>query len=221
MSNLKVKTIQYDKGRLFFCGDLHGCYSEFMSELKEVSFDKTRDLVVCTGDLVDRGRENLKCLKLVNEPWFETVIGNHEQMMYEALRDGDTFWWRSHNGGDWFERVADSEKDEACQLISKHMSEQPYMIVVNTPNKKYAVCHASFPSKLYKEELGSRNITTVLWDRDRFYAAEKDGEDFILGVDQFFFGHTPVDEVTTLGNTTYLDTGLVFTGNLGLVEVEL
>ncbi len=53
--------------RLFVVGDLHGCYDELMYELKTVDFNFSKDLVISVGDLVDRGKDSLKCLELVKE----------------------------------------------------------------------------------------------------------------------------------------------------------
>ncbi|EFE1562693.1 serine/threonine protein phosphatase, partial [Escherichia coli] len=51
-------------------GDLHGCYTRLMSELHRVHFDPAQDLLISVGDLIDRGTENVKCLELLQMPWF-------------------------------------------------------------------------------------------------------------------------------------------------------
>lgn len=43
---------------VFVIGDLHGCYDILMKALKEEGFDRSKDLVVCVGDLIDRGSKN-------------------------------------------------------------------------------------------------------------------------------------------------------------------
>lgn len=70
--------------RLFVVGDLHGCYVELMDQLSVINFDYSTDLLISVGDLIDRGRNSLKCLELTKEPWFKAIRGNHEQMCLEA-----------------------------------------------------------------------------------------------------------------------------------------
>jgi serine/threonine protein phosphatase 1 len=41
-----------------------------MQELQKIHFDFQNDVLICTGDLVDRGEENLACISLLNQAWF-------------------------------------------------------------------------------------------------------------------------------------------------------
>ena len=79
MSSSLIYTINADHAnRIYVVGDLHGCHGLLLQELKKINFDFHNDLLVCTGDLVDRGTENLECISLLEESWFHTVRGNHE-----------------------------------------------------------------------------------------------------------------------------------------------
>lgn len=70
-------------GRDFIVGDLHGCYDELMKLLAHVNFDKNNDRLFATGDLMDRGPKTKECLELLNEKWFFSVLGNHEDLLIE------------------------------------------------------------------------------------------------------------------------------------------
>ena len=63
--------IQYITGKnfssVYVIGDLHGSYSLLMQELKNLNFDFHNDLLICTGDLIDRGVENLECISLLEQ----------------------------------------------------------------------------------------------------------------------------------------------------------
>lgn len=72
---------------VYVVGDLHGSYSLLMQELKVLNFDFRKDLLICTGDLIDRGTENLECISLLEQPWFVTVRGNHEEMCVRGQFD--------------------------------------------------------------------------------------------------------------------------------------
>ena len=55
-----IKTIIGDYfSSVYVVGDLHASYSLLMQELKNLNFDFHNDLLICTGDLIDRGEENI------------------------------------------------------------------------------------------------------------------------------------------------------------------
>ena len=91
-----------DFSAIYVVGDLHGCYSLLMQELEKVHFNFEKDLLICTGDLVDRGNENLECVSLVSQPWFYCVRGNHEEMCIKSRDDAWIQDIHAQNGGEWF-----------------------------------------------------------------------------------------------------------------------
>ena len=95
----KVKYLEIDGDvNVFVVGDLHGSYSLLKEELKSVGFNYNTDFLIAVGDLVDRNTENEKCVGLLNEHWFTSIKGNHEDFCYKGIMDdhikyyGD--WWR-------------------------------------------------------------------------------------------------------------------------------
>ena len=69
------------KGKVYAVGDIHGCYNLLMNRLGEIGFDFENDLLVAVGDLVDRGIQNEECVNLIDQPWFTSVKGNHEDLV--------------------------------------------------------------------------------------------------------------------------------------------
>jgi serine/threonine protein phosphatase 1 len=69
-------------------GDIHGCFSILMAKLRQYRFDPWQDLLVSVGDVIDRGPDSLRCLKLLRKRWIVAVRGNHEQMALDALATG-------------------------------------------------------------------------------------------------------------------------------------
>jgi len=60
-------------------GDIQGCFSEFVTLLERVSFDKKKDTLWLVGDLINRGPQNLETLKFVMSlPKVVVVLGNHD-----------------------------------------------------------------------------------------------------------------------------------------------
>jgi len=185
------------EGRDFVIGDLHGCYSLFGQLLAFLKFDPQKDRMFSVGDLVDRGPDSLKCLELLYEPWFHTVLSNHEQMMLEAFRGGflGQFWFK--NGGFWgaealndwrnqntpSKRPPSDDSAKVFDLVEK-LAQLPYLITVGLKNgEKVHIIHAELPGgqKITDEDLASHEklyelATTqsedgdfILWGRDLFY----------------------------------------------------
>jgi len=64
--------------KVIVVGDIHGCFDEFMHLLAECNYEPG-DLVVATGDLVDRGPKSKETLEwFQNTPGARTVEGNHD-----------------------------------------------------------------------------------------------------------------------------------------------
>jgi bis(5'-nucleosyl)-tetraphosphatase (symmetrical) len=61
-------------------GDLQGCHAEFMALLERLRFDRARDRLWLTGDLVNRGPASLACLREVRAlgDSVTAVLGNHD-----------------------------------------------------------------------------------------------------------------------------------------------
>lgn len=69
-----IKTIEGNNfSSIYVVGDLHGCYNLLMNELQKINFKFQKDLLICTGDLIDRGDENLECISLLDQTWFLTA----------------------------------------------------------------------------------------------------------------------------------------------------
>ena len=204
---------------VFVIGDLHGCYDVLMKALKEEGFDRSKDLVVCVGDLIDRGSKNLECLGLMLEDWFVTVRGNHEQLALDAITrpSYSTLNAWAYNGGQWFYDLEDQGLAEHLINMTKDL---PYVIELNFPNneihKKIVVCHSDYPEDTY--EYGKPvDKFDILWSRERI---DKKLKTVVKGADLFIHGHTPLKEVLSLGNRLYIDTGAVFGGILTVLQVN-
>ena len=98
-----IKIVEHHKfSSIYIVGDLHGCFSLLMQELNKINFNFDNDLLICTGDLIDRGAENLECIGLLEQPWFCTVRGNHEEMCIRGQHDPKMKDMHARNGGAWF-----------------------------------------------------------------------------------------------------------------------
>ena len=75
----KLLTLEINtQGKDYIVGDIHGCFDLLQAGLDAINFNPAVDRLICVGDLVDRGAQNLKALDYLKKPWFFSVIGNHE-----------------------------------------------------------------------------------------------------------------------------------------------
>lgn len=66
------------KGRLIVIGDIHGMKQELERMLAKLEFDKTRDHLVCAGDVISKGPDSVGVVELLMDIGASGVRGNHE-----------------------------------------------------------------------------------------------------------------------------------------------
>lgn len=213
----KVKYLEIDEDvNVFVVGDIHGAYSLLMAKMKEIKFNFNSDLLIAVGDLIDRGSENEKCIGLLNEHWFTSIKGNHEDFCYKGMMDDHIkFYHRMrNNGGEWFYNLP----EDLMEHIGRRLNQLPILLEVKYKGKKFGFVHADVPVEdweLLKEmvinddiQIDSERsvIDACLWSRR---VVEMDSVT-IAQVDNVFLGHTVLPEIKQVGNCTFLDTGGVF-----------
>lgn len=78
------------KRRLFVVSDIHGHYTLLRKALKDAGFqeENCQHLLVCCGDVFDRGEENRKVFQYLNRLKNKVLImGNHDERMVEMLHE--------------------------------------------------------------------------------------------------------------------------------------
>lgn len=191
-------------------GDIHGCFSLLMTHLHQHRFDPWQDLLVSVGDVIDRGPDSLRCLKLLRESWIVAVRGNHEQMALDALATGEPFHWFM-NGGSWFAQA----EQPAARSSLEECRDLPWILELRCQNGIHAIAHADYPDEDYQWQK-EVDLRRVLWDRSRLMSKGNG----IRGADHFWFGHTPLRQRLDRDNLHYIDTGAVFGGELTLVQLQ-
>ena len=208
------------EGRDLVVGDLHGCVKILDLHLLRVKFDREVDRLFSVGDLVDRGPESMECLRLLREPWFHAVRGNHEDMMIDVvLRGSDPEVW-DWNGGEWRLGADPGELRELCELADR----LPVALVIEGKSgERVGICHAQSPeSGAWTEGDFAASMERgfghqeVLWGRDRVVGRT---EPPVVVVDWTYHGHSVTLEPVRRGPESWIDLGCYLTDRLHVERI--
>ena len=167
------------RGRDFVVGDVHGNRERLEAYLATVKFDRQRDRLFCTGDLIDRGPLSFETLKLIEEPWFFCALGNHEAMMltffgerYSDYHSGSDFL---RNGGHWLEELTAEEASYLETVLVPKANALPLVIKVKHPAREFYVLHAErdvyghiATDAQITEAWAQQNETRLTWGRSLY-----------------------------------------------------
>lgn len=110
-------------GRTIAIGDIHGCATALRTLLAALEL-QTDDTLVTLGDVIDRGPDSRDVLDqlmvLRSQCHFVPILGNHEQMMLDAVAGRITLQdWLMHGGAE----TLDSYAPEAAlaEMSERHM----------------------------------------------------------------------------------------------------
>ncbi len=212
-------------------GDIHGCYDELHQLLEKLGYDIQEDSdgrftvgapenrkAVFVGDLVDRGLENVKVLKLVMDMVKqETAIcvpGNHENKLLRWLRGRNV---QLKHGLEVTTEQINQETDEfkieleqfIDSLISHYVFDHGNLVVAHAGMKEAYQGRGSGKVRSFAM-YGETSGETDEYGLPIRYNWAKDYRGKALVV----YGHTPVPVAEFFNNTICIDTGCVFGGKL-------
>lgn len=210
------------KGKLYAVGDIHGCYNLLMNRLNEIGFDFENDLLVAVGDLVDRGIQNEECVSLIDESWFTSVKGNHEDLVIMGGTNRSYFNCHIQNGGEWF---YDLDHQVQQKIINK-LKTLPIALEVNHKGRKYGFVHGHIEQNDWNDFAKNIGVSALrdpaelaMWGRDRI---DTDNLQYthVSGVDAVIMGHTVTQKPFKRDNCYYIDTGAVHWATLTILDLE-
>lgn len=189
-------------GRDFVVGDIHFKTIDLHRGLVSLGFDKTKDRLFAVGDVIDRGPGVLDGLKLLGEPWFFSVRGNHEQMLIDAYRQNPLARYSAHGAG-WWSTIAEESKG----MIINKLESLPIALEIETTQGIVGIIHADVPTGMswgtFTDALDQPLIVSIaLWGRDRLKKHHRAG---VEGVWRVCSGHTWIPQPLRLGNYLALD----------------
>lgn len=189
-------------------GDIHGCLKSLEALMRELEphADRTH---VFLGDYIDRGPDSYGVVEYLLEfsRGHDCVFlrGNHEQMLIDALMEGDAESWAHwlHNGGtltmDSYRRHGLSPM-EARGHADFYVSTEMYF---DTPG--YLFVHGGVnPFLSVERNLAATDPYEFLWERRHLDMDAPKWEKTVV------FGHTPMQKPLLRPPMVGLDTGCVF-----------
>lgn len=206
--------------KVIIVGDIHGCFDEFMELLKECNYNDM-DIVVATGDLVDRGpkiRETLLWFYVTSNTF--SVMGNHDN---KVIR-----YWKGNpvtisHGLDKTIEQTDDISDETIASLSRWIGNWPHIIrLANRKGKPVYVVHAGVDGR---KPIDHQRIETCL------YARYLDGKDFcdeqgipwwetLTGDYTVISGHIRTDDVHPCRHAFCIDGGAHEGGKLRALVIQ-
>lgn len=224
-------------GHDFVVGDIHGHRQHLLDELAGQGFDKEKDRLFCTGDLIDRGPDSFGTLALVFEPWFHFVRGNHEDDLplfieYQYPKSHDDRDWNLDSA--WVYHLNEEQIHCLRGKILPVLSAAPIVLRVEG-GQGFWVVHADRgvfgrhdgPLKLLDDkrlplvdENDLNQVEAILWSRrllreiphadlhDHGPFMAASGQEFAPDVGLTFVGHSVVAKPTLFRSHLFVDTGM-------------
>lgn len=203
-------------GQDWFVGDLHGEYALLMRTLERVGFDPARDRLFAVGDLIDRGPDSRRCLELLQEDWFYSTLGNHEQALLMGLDDESIRVRHRAIGGGWLQAVSRTDLKALAALIESQMS---LALTVETALGRIGVIHAEGPSNWASLDYTLEDWNPHVWSVNAYNRALTMRAQPVKGVDAVVAGHVGALYVQAGKNQLWIDT-LMQSGKLTVLSAE-
>ncbi|HEX6479212.1 MAG TPA: polynucleotide kinase-phosphatase [Ktedonobacteraceae bacterium] len=222
--------LKYQHGPFDIIGDIHGCFDELQTLLKQLDYDIQADgqkfrvhhpvnrKAIFLGDLVDRGPNVPDVLRLVMDIVESgnalCIPGNHDVKLLRKLRGKDV---RLTHGLATTVEQLEKEPAEFREKVAKFIDGLISHYVLD--DGKLVVAHAGLKESMQGRGSGAVREFALYGETtgetDEFgmpirynWAAEYRGKAMVV------YGHTPVPEAEWLNNTINIDTGCVFGGKL-------
>lgn len=194
------------KGIDYFVGDIHGYYDLLIDRLNEIGFKPHCDRLFSTGDLIDRGPDSLSCVRLIDQPWFFAVRGNHEDMLLSAskISEENAVYKHWFSYSKWF--LEPTMKPFQSEILER-LGKMPYFRTIKTEDATFGLVHAAWEGSWLhaqtKTALTDKEIGMAIWLR-----FGHDNFNHIDGVDWVVCGHQNVETPVKVANFLCIDTVL-------------
>jgi serine/threonine protein phosphatase 1 len=205
------------KKRTFAVGDIHGMSSLLKELIDRISPD-VEDTIIFLGDYIDRGEDTKGVINLLLSLKEKTncifLMGNHEEMLLEYLRDYRRNMFL-YNGG--MQTIYSyTGKKQTKKLLSEFIPEEHMNFFNNLKlfheDEKYIYVHAGIEPGIVME---NQNAEMLLWTRPIW------DEPINMGDKKLIVGHSAHKNVIIKPDKICIDTGSCFEDSGTLTAIQL
>lgn len=214
--------------RFIIMGDLHGCFDQLTELLKKCNYNKENDIIIATGDLVDRGPSSVDVLKFFmpdNPHEFHhiySVLGNHDYKFLRYLKGNKvTIGKALQKTIDEFSVKCISDLEKGAMAL--WLNALPHIIrLPDFNNKPCYVVHAGFDTKYEPDKQTPETCIYIRGIDPKNYFDESKGIwfDFLDGSYTVLSGHIVSKTVQPNPSTFCLDGGCCHSGVLRTMVIE-
>jgi len=195
--------------RVWVIGDIHG-YVETLRSLIENLNLGSKDIVICLGDMVDRGPDSAGVVKLFMEKEnLYSLKGNHEQMLLMDWEETNGLGNYSHDG--FWSSLSPLSREDMIEIMT-FIRFLPTEIILD----KFRLVHAGYCDMPYAESLEQQTDTERLWSRDIFTVNYPFDQERTVIV-----GHTIIQNYGVIGdNEVWNSTKLLKDGRASAIGID-
>ncbi len=218
---------------VYAVGDVHGRDDLLERAARAIEEDartrpQAQHTTIFLGDYVDRGSGSAAVIERLSTGAFPTpvvtLLGNHEQMMLQALEDDEELARWAGFGG--LETMFSYEVDIRSLQLGNGVGDTRSAFARALPARHrawlgnlrpsyevgdYFFCHAGIRPEV---PLAAQAVSDLIWIRDAFTAHKTAHPKMIV------HGHTPVREAEIHPNRINIDSGAYLTGTLTVLRLE-
>lgn len=201
--------------RTIAIGDVHGCADEFEALLKKLQI-QPGDRIIQVGDLVNRGPDSHRAIKLARHYKVEAILGNHEIRLLAYKKDKRKEILKEYDF-DTIKQLTDSDWDYLRRMPKFKYDSQRDIVFVHggfLPNQPWQTQHVDITTRIQViDAYGNAAKRSDAPDAPP-WGEHWNAPPFVV------YGHTPRAEVARHAGAIGIDTGCVYGGHLTAYTVD-
>lgn len=218
---INKKQLFMSANRVFVMGDVHGAYKALRECLSQVSFNYSKDTLICLGDVCDRGTEVYECFEeLLQIKNLIYMLGNHDDFTLDwFLHKNRPEIWLMQGGAETIESYR-KRKIPGTHIGLLEKARLYYIL------DDFCFVHGGFSPGI---PLNKQDKDTFIWDRsltDSVMDSDYGQSQRINPYEKVFVGHTPTikygsSEPIIKAGLVLMDTGAGWPlGKLSIMDVQ-
>lgn len=209
--------------RTIVIGDVHGCADELGDLLDRLDV-KDQDRIIQVGDLINRGPDSVRCVRMAQAYRFELVFGNHELRLLQARESGDLAKLKAYDFGT-LAQLTDADWSFLQQARPYSYLAQHRAVVVHggfLPHQPWQFQSLEITARIQvigpdgqaakRSEAPEAPAWACEWAK--VWTETDASRPFVI------YGHTPRPEVFHQEGSVGIDTGCVYGGHLTAFIIE-